>query len=93
MTGRTGKAGKDRTEGSRKTGNQARRTPNTPDDAMADAAEKNTQFTLTLRESLHRSLAMMALENHMTMRGFIMQALRDAGLPVEEQDLVDRRRR
>ncbi len=57
------------------------------------APEKSTQFTLTMRESLHRSLALIALENHMTMRGFIMQALRDAGLPVEADDLVDRRRR
>ena len=46
-----------------------------------------------MRESLHRDLARLAFESGMTMRGFIMNALKKAGLKVTDQDMVDRRRR
>ena len=46
-----------------------------------------------MRESLHRELARLAFEAGMTMRGFILRALREKGLSVNERDLVDRRRR
>ena len=55
--------------------------------------EQLRQFTLKMRESLHKELARHALEADMTMRGFIMNALKDKGLDVTEDDLVDRRRR
>ena len=55
--------------------------------------ERQSQFTLQMRESLRKELALKALESGMTMRGFIMRALRKSGLKVTEQDLVDRRRR
>lgn len=58
-----------------------------------DSIEKLCQFTLSMRESLHRELAMAALAEGMTMRGLIMRALRDAGLDVRDDDLVDRRRK
>lgn len=58
-----------------------------------DTAEKLCQFTLSMRESLHRELAMAALADGMTMRGLIMRALRDLGLDVRDDDLVDRRRK
>ena len=58
-----------------------------------DEEQKMRQFTLKMRESLHKELARYALEADMTMRGFIMDALRDKGLDVTEDDLVDRRRR
>jgi hypothetical protein len=58
-----------------------------------DSTEKLCQFTLSMRESLHRELAMAALADGMTMRGLIMRALRDLGLDVRDDDLVDRRRR
>ncbi|MEQ8689681.1 MAG: hypothetical protein RIC89_02440 [Pseudomonadales bacterium] len=57
------------------------------------SAERQSQFTLQMRESLRQELARRALESGMTMRGFIMNALRKAGLNVTEDDLVDRRRR
>jgi len=46
-----------------------------------------------MRESLHRELARKAFESGMTMRGFIMSALKKAGLKVTDRDMVDRRRR
>ncbi|MEJ2131844.1 MAG: hypothetical protein P8Y95_09555 [Gammaproteobacteria bacterium] len=55
--------------------------------------EQLRQFTLKMRESLHKELARRALEADMTMRGFIMSALKDKGLDVTEDDLIDRRRR
>ena len=58
-----------------------------------DSTEKLCQFTLSMRESLHRELAVAALGEGMTMRGLIMRALRDAGLGVRDDDLVDRRRK
>lgn len=61
--------------------------------SVMDSTEKLCQFTLSMRESLHRELAMAALAEGMTMRGLIMRALRDAGLGVRDDDLVDRRRK
>ncbi len=55
--------------------------------------ERMSQFTLKMRESLHRELARLAFDSDMTMRGFIMNALRGKGLSVTKTDLVDRRRR
>ncbi len=56
-------------------------------------AERMSQFTLKMRESLHRELARMALDAGMTMRGFIMSALQSKGLSVNDHDLIDRRKR
>ena len=58
-----------------------------------ESLERERQFTLKMRESLHRELARLAFEAGMTMRGFSMRALREKGLKVSERDLVDRRRR
>ena len=58
-----------------------------------DSVERERQFTLKMRESLHRELARLAFDARMTMRGFIMRALREKGLKVDDRDLVDRRRR
>lgn len=52
-----------------------------------------SQFTLKMRESLHRELARLALDAGMTMRGYIMNALKSKGLSVTEADLIDRRKR
>ena len=57
------------------------------------APELTSQFTLKMRESLHRELARLAFEAGMTMRGFIMNSLKSKGLSVTREDLVDRRRR
>ena len=55
--------------------------------------EPTSQFTLKMRASLHKELARLAFEKDMTMRGFIMEALKGRGLNVTEDDLIDRRRR
>ncbi len=60
---------------------------------QSDRSERSSQFTLKMRESLHRELARMAFDASMTMRGFIMGALKSKGLSVTKDDLVDRRRR
>lgn len=60
---------------------------------IAERGERQSQFTLQMRESLRRELARKALDSGMTMRGYIMNALRKSGLKVRETDLVDRRRR
>ena len=55
--------------------------------------EPTSQFTLKMRASLHKELARLAFDKDMTMRGYIMNALKEKGLNVTEEDLVDRRRR
>jgi hypothetical protein len=60
---------------------------------MTERGERQSQFTLQMRESLRGELARKALDSGMTMRGYIMNALRKSGLKVTEADLVDRRRR
>ncbi len=57
------------------------------------AAEPISQVTIKMRASLHQELATKAFTSGMTMRGFIMRALKQAGLKVTEADLIDRRRR
>lgn len=57
------------------------------------SAEPVSQVTLKMRESLHRELARKAFDSGMTMRGYVMRALRKSGLGVTEADLVDRRKR
>ncbi len=59
----------------------------------SERQEKMSQFTLKMRASLHRELARLAFDSNMTMRGFIMNALKSKGLSVTKADLVDRRRR
>ena len=56
------------------------------------APEPVSQVTIKMRESLHRELARKAFNSGMTMRGFIMRALKEAGLGVTEADLVDGRK-
>jgi hypothetical protein len=51
------------------------------------------QFSLSLRESLRKQLAQLALESDCTMRAFVLNALKDKGLNVTEADLIDRRKR
>ena len=55
--------------------------------------EPISQVTIKMRESLHRELARQAFNSEMTMRGFIMRALKQAGLGVTESDLVDGRKK
>lgn len=55
--------------------------------------EPITQFPLKMRRSLHNELKKLAVNNDMTMRGFILDALKAKGLQVTEADLIDGRKR
>ncbi|MGD8829174.1 MAG: hypothetical protein PVF57_01080 [Pseudomonadales bacterium] len=68
-------------------------TPARQPKAPRKSEEPLSQVTIKMRESLHRELARKAFNSGMTMRGYIMRALRQAGLGITEADLVDRRRR
>src|SRR5580700_10400127 len=50
------------------------------------------QFSLSLRKSLRKQLASLAAETDMTMRAFVLNALKEKGLDVREDDLVDLRK-
>ena len=52
---------------------------------------KEKPFTLNMRPSLHRQLDRMASDAEMTMKAFILNALKAKGLDVLPEDLVDRR--
>ncbi len=54
--------------------------------------EEIIQFSLSLRKSLRKELARLADEADMTMRAFVLLALRDKGLSVTNDDLLDLRK-
>lgn len=54
--------------------------------------EPLVQFSFALRKSLRKELARLADDADMTMRAFILEALREKGLSVTEEDLLDLRR-
>ena len=54
--------------------------------------EPVTQFSLSLRKDLRKQLARLADEADMTMRAFVLLALKAKGLSVRDDDLVDLRR-
>jgi hypothetical protein len=55
-------------------------------------AEEITQFSLSLRKGLRKQLARLANEADMTMRAFVLDALRAKGLDVRADDLTDLRK-
>ena len=54
--------------------------------------EPITQFSLSLRKDLRRQLARLADEADMTMRAFVLHALKAKGLSVRDDDLIDQRK-
>ena len=50
------------------------------------------QFSLSLRKSLRKQLMLLASDADMTMRAFVLNALKDKGLDVQPDDLLDLRR-
>jgi hypothetical protein len=50
------------------------------------------QFSLSMRKDLRKQLARLASDADMTMRAFVLNALKEKGLSVREDDLVDLRR-
>jgi hypothetical protein len=58
----------------------------------APPAEEVIQFSLSLRKSLRKHLARLADEADMTMRAFVLDALKAKGLDVGPDDLMDLRK-
>lgn len=58
----------------------------------AGEGEPVIQFSLSLRKSLRKQLMMLAVDADMTMRAFVLHALKDKGLDVQPDDLLDLRR-
>ncbi|WP_299211996.1 hypothetical protein, partial [uncultured Tateyamaria sp.] len=56
-------------------------------------AEPIVQFSFGLRRSQRKQLARLAAEDDMTMRAFILNALKEKGLEVSSEDLLDLRRK
>ncbi len=54
--------------------------------------EEITQFSLSLRKGLRKQLSHLAGDADMTMRAFVLNALKAKGLDVRDEDLVDLRR-
>jgi hypothetical protein len=63
--------------------------------AKADRAgepEEVTQFSLSLRKGLRKQLGRLADDADMTMRAFVLNALKEKGLDVRADDLLDLRK-
>jgi len=58
----------------------------------ATSEEPQVQFSFSLRKSLRKELARLADDADMTMRAFILNALKAKGLSVTDDDLLDLRR-
>ena len=54
--------------------------------------EPLVQFTMRMRKSLRRELDRLAIDNDTTMQAFVLSALRDRGLSVTDDDLLDLRK-
>jgi hypothetical protein len=55
------------------------------------APEPVTQFSFSLRKELRKQLARLADDADMTMRAFVLNALKAKGLSVRDDDLLDLR--
>jgi hypothetical protein len=55
-------------------------------------AEGVAQFSLSLRTELRKQLSRLASDADMTMRAFVLNALKEKGLAVREDDLADLRK-
>jgi hypothetical protein len=55
--------------------------------------ERDVQYSFSLRQSLRKELARLAQDNDMTIRAFILDALKEKGLSVRKEDLLDLRKR
>ena len=61
--------------------------------SSASSNEPIVQFSFGLRKSQRRELQRLSADADMTMRAFILHALKEKGLSVTEEDLLDLRRK
>jgi len=59
---------------------------------VVEPSEEVIQFSLSLRKGLRKQLARLAEDADMTMRAFVLDALKAKGLDVRPDDLVDLRK-
>lgn len=69
------------------------RSPEARSRPKAEPGEEITQFSMSLRKSLRKEIAARAADADMTMRSFILLALREKGLNITDDDLADLRKR
>jgi hypothetical protein len=55
-------------------------------------SEPKVQFSFNMRKSLRRELDRLAADADTTMQSFVLHALRDKGLSVTDDDLLDLRK-
>ncbi len=55
-------------------------------------SEPVVQFSFSMRKSLRRELDRLAADSDMTMRAFVLNALKEKGLSVTDDDLLDLRK-
>ncbi len=60
---------------------------------VAQLTEPIVQFSFGLRKSQRRELQRMAADADMTMRAYILSALKEKGLTVTPEDMLDLRRK
>jgi hypothetical protein len=60
--------------------------------APAVPSEPQVQFSFSMRRSLRRELDRLAADADMTMRAFVLNALKEKGLSVTDDDLLDLRK-
>jgi hypothetical protein len=63
-----------------------------PKPAPKGQGDELIQFSFSLRKDLRKQLARLADDADMTMRAFVLNALKDKGLDVRDDDLVDLRK-
>ncbi len=78
------------TETIKKKGRAAKKKPR-PKPKIVE--ESVIQFSLSLRKTLRKELMVLASDADMTMRAFVLNALKERGLSVSDADLLDRRRK
>jgi len=67
-------------------------TVDTPPRSKSSSIDPQVQFSFNLRKNLRKQLLRMADDEDMTMRSFILEALREKGLDVTDEDLRDLRK-
>ncbi|MGA8169373.1 MAG: hypothetical protein WB816_00830 [Methylocystis sp.] len=60
--------------------------------SLGALGETPIQFSLSMRKELRKQLARLASEADMTMRAFVLHALKEKGLAVRDDDLIDLRK-
>jgi hypothetical protein len=67
-------------------------TKDKPTPESVQPAEPQAQFSFSLRKSLRKELSRLAADADMTMRAFVLEALKAKGLKVQPDDLIDLRK-